>query len=409
MTTATVELDLVTARRLAVSAQLLAGASAAPDVAGLKTVLRRLRCLQLDPISVVAPSHLLVLWSRLGDFDRACLDTLLWDERWLFEYWAHAASLVLTEDYALHAATMRRYPGPSAYGRRVREWLGANEKLRDHILDRLRADGPLRSGAFEDLSEVPWESTGWTGGRNVERMLDHLLLQGRVAVAAREGRRRLWTLAERHLPAGTGTTMPDSAVVAAATEHALRALGVARPQDIRRHFTRDRYPGLDRVLERLCASGRVVRARVEGDGETSYVHADHVPLLDRLDRDGWRPRTVLLSPFDNLVCDRDRTLRLWGFAYRNEMYQPVVKREFGYYVLPVLHGESLVGRVAARCDRARRVLTVEGLYADPGAPVDETVRDGVRASLAALARFAGMDGVVRTGPAAKGWDDVVPA
>jgi uncharacterized protein len=398
-------IDRTTARRLAVSAQLLAG----PPAADLKTVLRTLRCLQLDPVGVVAPSHLLVLWSRLGDFDRAGLDALLWQDRWLFEYWAHAASIVLTEDYPVHAATMRRYPGPSTYGRRVRDWLAANEKLRDHVLDRLRAEGPLPAGAFEDLAAVPWESTGWTGGRNVERMLDHLLLQGRVAVAARNGRARQWTLAERHLAeADRARTMPDAEVVVAATEHSLRALGVAWAQDIRKHFTRDRYPGLERVLQRLVKAGRVERVRVEGDDEPGYVHADHLGLLDRLRGGEWQPRTVLLSPFDNLICDRERTRRLWGFAFRNEMYQPAAKREFGYYVLPVLHGERLIGRVAARADRASRTLRAEGVFAEPDAPADDAARDGIRRSLAALARFAGADRVVRAGSVAKAWDDVVP-
>jgi uncharacterized protein YcaQ len=402
---ATLDLDLGAARRLAVGAQLLAGPPVRAD--GLKTVLRALRCLQLDPIGAVAPSHLLVLWSRLGDFDRAALESLLWRERWLFEYWAHAASIVLTEDYALHAATMRRYPGPSAYGRRVRDWLGANEKLREHILDRLAVGSPLPAGAFEDMAEVPWESTGWTAGRNVERMLDHLLLLGRVTVTARSGRKRLWCLTEQHFPAEViDHGVPETVVVPTAVEYALRALGVARARDIRRHFTRDRYPGLDRVLRALVASGRVVPARVQGDPEPGYVHADSLPLLEAQQ---CQPRTVLLSPFDNLICDRDRTLRLWGFAFRNEMYQPVAKRAYGYYVMPVLHGERLVGRAALRVDRRRRALTVEGLFAEPGAPADEAFRTALRCSLEELARFSGADSVVRAGPVAEEWTSAVPA
>ena len=146
-----------------------------------------------------------------------------------------------------------------------------------------------------------------------------------------------------------------------AAGHALRALGVARARDVERHFTIGRYQGLD--LERM---GWARPVRVEGGSEQWWVHRD---VLARLDED-WRPRTTLLSPFDNLICDRDRTERLWAFAYRNEMYVPKHKRQFGYYVMPVLAGERLIGRVAARVDRKSGVLVVEGMYAEPGAPSD---------------------------------------
>jgi uncharacterized protein YcaQ len=408
MTTTTTTLDLTTARRLAVSAQLLAGAPGPADVEGIKTVLRALRCLQLDPVNAVAPSHLLVLWSRLGDFRRADLDELLWTSRWLFEYWAHAASIVLTEDYPLHAATMRRYPGPSRYGQRVREWLTANVGLREHILRRLAESWPLPSTAFEDRAAVSWQSTGWTGGRNVERMLDHLMMQGAVMVAGRTGRGRLWSPAERWLSdAVRARRLPDTDVVPLAVQHALRALGVARPADIRRHFTRDRYPGLETVLRELESAGRILPVLVEGSAEPSYVHVDHLDLLDRLDDRSWRPRTVLLSPFDNLICDRERTARLWGFAFRNEMYQPKDKREYGYYVMPILHGERLIGRVAARIERKRRLLVIEGVFAEPEAPADETVRYGIRQAIEAMARFGGAADIVVAGPVPEGWHDVV--
>jgi uncharacterized protein YcaQ len=326
--------------------------------------------------------------------------------RWLFEYWAHAASIVLTEDYPLHAATMRRYPGPSTYGQRVRRWMTANEKLRLHILERLAAQWPLASSAFEDLAAEPWESTGWTAGRNVERMLDHLLLQGKVMVVARTGRGRLWGPAEAFLGAeARARTLADADVVTLATEHALRALGVAGVPDIKRHFTRDRYPGLEQVLARLRDAGRVVRVEVETIAEPMYAHAD---LLDRVDDESWQPRTVLLSPFDNLICDRERTQKIWGFTFRNEMYQPKAKREYGYYVLPLLHGERLIGRVAARIDRKRRVLAIEGVYAEADAPVDDAAREGIARTIAALASFGGVAGIVREGPVAEGWRDVVP-
>ncbi|GGS95946.1 hypothetical protein GCM10010156_62710 [Planobispora rosea] len=393
------DLSLESARRLAVACQHLAGPRPGGDPQGLRRVLRTLRCLQLDPVNVVARSHLLVLWSRVGGYDPADLDALLWRERWLFEYWAHAASIVLAEDYPIHQVMMRGYPSArSRYGQRVRDWLEANAALRDHVLDRLRREGPLPAAGFDDLAAVPWESSGWTGGRSVDRMLDFLWLQGHIMVAGREGRRRRWDLAGNWLPEWAGTEPPPpEEAVARATGHALRALGVARAADIERHFTRERYPGLAGVLERLEAAGQVVPAEVEGGAERWYVHRDVLGLLEHT----WEPRTTLLSPFDNLICDRERTERLWGFAFRTEMYVPRHRRQYGHYIMPILHGDRLIGRLVPRLDRRRGVLEVEGVFPEADTPADEAVTGAVGRAVAELAAFTGArevaygDGVAR--------------
>jgi uncharacterized protein len=377
-------LSLDQARRLAVRSQHLAGPQPGPGRDGLRQVLRGLRVLQVDPVNVVARNQLLVLWSRLGGFDRADLDTLLWRERWLFEYWAHSASIVLTEDYPIRQLMMRNYR-ITVESDRLQAWLAANDDFRRYILDLLRDSGPLPGGAIEDRAAVGWVSTGWTHGRNVERMLDILWKQGVVMVAGRDGLRRLWGLAD--FPAAE--ELPQAEAVARAAEHSLRALGVARARDVERHFTIGRYPGLD--LER---AGWARPARVEGGTEQWWAHQD---VLVRLDED-WVPRTTLLSPFDNLICDRDRTERLWGFAYRNEMYVLKDKRQFGYYVMPVLAGERLTGRVAAQVDRRSGVLVIEGMYNEPGVPQDPALP----AAIDSLASFAGAGAVSYAAPAAFG-------
>ncbi|MEV6864967.1 crosslink repair DNA glycosylase YcaQ family protein [Streptosporangium subroseum] len=350
-------------------------------------MLRTLRCLQLDPVNVVARSHLLVLWSRVGHYDPADLDVLLWRERWLFEYWAHAASIVLAEDYPIHHVMMRGYPaGRSGYGQRVHDWLETNDGLRQHVLDRLREAGPLPIGGFDDCATVPWASSGWTNGRNVDRMLDFLWFQGQITVAGREGRRRHWNLTERWLPEWVGgEPLPQEEAVSLAAEHALRALGVARAIDIERHFTRDRYPALAAALDRLERSGRVLLAQVEGGIEQWYVHRDVVGLLER----DWEPRTTLLSPFDNLICDRERTERLWGFTFRTEMYVPKDKRLYGHYILPILHGERLIGRLVPRLDRRRGLLEIEGMFPEAETLADEATTRAVGRAVAELGAFVG--------------------
>jgi uncharacterized protein YcaQ len=380
-------LSLEQARRLAVRSQHLAGPQnpGSTGIDEMRRVLRGLRVLQIDPVNVVARSHLLVLWSRLGAFDRADLEALLWQERWLFEYWAHAASIVLTEDYPIHRAMMLQYRATVAT-RPQRDWLAANEDFRRYVLDQLQDGGPLPGDAFEDRAAVSWTSTGWTNGRNVERMLDILWKQGVVMVAGRDGLRRLWGLAE--FPAVEDP--PQEEVVARAAGYALRALGVARARDVERHFTIGRYPGLD-----LEQAGWARPVRVEGGSEQWWVHQDVLGLLD----EEWRPRTTLLSPFDNLICDRERTERLWGFTYRNEMYVPKRKRRFGCYVMPVLAGERLVGRVVPRMDRRRGELVVEGVFAEEGCA--EVLADRpVVAAIESLASFAGGGSVSYSGAVA---------
>jgi uncharacterized protein YcaQ len=231
---------------------------------------------------------------------------------------------------------------------------------------------------------VAWRSSGWTNGRNVERMLDFLWFQGQVMVAGREGRTRLWDLTEHRLPEWARTApLPREEAVTRAAEHALRALGVARASDIERHFIRDRYPGLAEMLSGLEASGRVVPAEVEGGDERWYVHRDVLGLLER----DWVPRTTLLSPFDNLICDRERAQRLWGFTFRTEMYVPKDKRQYGHYIMPILHGERLVGRLVPRLDRRRARLEIEGLFPEPAMPADAATAVG--RAVAELAAFAG--------------------
>jgi uncharacterized protein YcaQ len=287
---------------------------------------------------------------------------------------------VLTEDYPIHQLLMRQYRvTPESAVKQA--WLAANDDFRRYVLDLLADSGPLPGEAIEDRAAVSWVSTGWTHGRNVDQMLDILWKQGHIMVAGRDGLRRLWGPADFPVV----EELPQAEIVTRAAEHSLRALGVARSRDVERHFTMGRYPGLD--LDHATWARPV---RVEGGTEQWWAHRD---ALGRLDEE-WLPRTTLLSPFDNLICDRDRTERLWDFAYRNEMYAPKAKRQYGYYVMSVLAGERLTGRIAARADRKKNVLVIEGMYPEPGAPPDPALP----AALGSLASFAGADAVSYTGP-----------
>jgi uncharacterized protein len=396
------------ARRLAISCQRLAGSRPPGSADGILDLVRHLGCVQLDPTAVVAPSHRLVLWSRLGSYDTADLERLRWDTRQLFEYWAHAASIVPTQDYPIHAQTMRSYArGDSAWSRRFQRWIGENLALKRHVLRELRRRGPLPAGAFEDRSVQPWQSAGWTSGRNVERVLSYLWITGTAVVAGRQAGTRYWDLSKRWLPAWTPRDrLSEIQVVGQAAQRALRALGIARPIDIQRHFIRDRYPGLPGILKRLQADGTILPVSVvDRSGTwpgTWFIHAQDVPLLDRIEAGDWQPRTALLSPFDNLICDRQRTRLMFDFDFSIEIYVPADRRRYGYYVLPILHGDHFIGRIDAAVDRKRNDFSLRAIHSENGS-ANRDSGAAAAATVADLATYLGAKTVTAAGALPSGW------
>ena len=306
----TVTLD--EARRIAIRAQLLDGSAR-----GVLPTVRKLGFLQLDPIATVATPQHLVLWSRLGTFHTGELDRLLWQQRKLFEWNAFVWPI---EDLALIQALMRgRRADRSLWGRRVSEWLSENAGFRRYVLRELERRGPLLSRELEDRAVGAREDHRWHGSRRVGQMLGHLHVRGMVAVVGRRSGQRLWDLAERWYP--DTDTVPLREARRALAERRFRALGV-----------------------RL----------VHGEWRAHPAVTDG-PVPDR---------ATLLSPFDRLIHDRDRAEALFGFRYRLEMYVPPAKREYGYYVLPLLVGDRLVGLAEPRFNRKTRTLEVLGRWGD---------------------------------------------
>ena len=325
------EIPVEEARRIAVRAQGLAGGST-----GVLETVRRLGFLQLDPISVVAPPQHLVLWSRLGPFDTAELDRLLWQERKLVEW---DAFLYPVEDLPVLRTLMRRRDRPVDL--RIIAWVKEHAAFRRYVLKELRERGPLLSREIEDAPGHRRADHRWWGQRKMGLMLECLSARGEVAVVGRRGKQRVWDLAERWYP--ETERVPLAKAKRLIDEKRFRSLGVR--------------------LER----GRLL------------VHPEA--------EDGAIPeRVTFLSPFDRLVHDRDRAEALWGFFYRLEMYVPAAKREYGYYVLPILSGDRLVGRIEPVFDRREKVLRVKGLWWETQAkPVD------LEEPLTSLASFLGAE------------------
>jgi uncharacterized protein YcaQ len=320
-----------------VRAQLLDGSAG-----GVLDTVQKLGFLQLDPISSVAPPQHLVLWSRLGPtYDRDELDRLLWEERKLFEWNAFIWPI---EDLPLVRARMKRpLLGKYSWERRATEFLKANPRFKRYVLKELERRGPLLSRELDDHSVSRWNSDGWTGDRSVSVMLEILHSRGDVAVVGRRSGQRVWDLAERWYPETETVPLEESDRLLA--QKRLRALGV--------WLEKDRW----------------------------MAHPDAVdgPVPDRV---------TFLSPFDRLIKDRDRTEALWDFHYRLEMYVPKAKRQYGYYVLPILRGDRLVGRIDPVLDRKRNVLVVNGVFEEPGVRFPKRA---VQTALKSLAHFVGAE------------------
>ena len=215
--------------------------------------------------------------------------------------------------------------------------MDANAAFRRYVLRELRRRGPLRTRDLEDRAVEGWQTGGWNDdGKSTAMMLELLWARGEVMIAGRDGQQRLWDLAERCVPVDQ-PRLSKTALARRVVEAHLLARGVATPTQIARTFD-GRPAGWERALETLVREGVAIPVRVGDLNGPWYAHAD---VLDR----SFRPRTTLLSPFDDLVSDRDHTEQLFGFRFRLEIYVPKAKREFGYFVLPILHGDRLIGRI----------------------------------------------------------------
>jgi len=301
------------ARRIAVRSQLLDGSAT-----GVLDTVRRLGFLQMDPIATVARPQELVLFSRLGPFDAAELDRLLWEDRKLFEY---DAFIYPIEDLPLQKARMakRRRGGKLKRDEWVRDFLRTNARFRRHVLRELERNGPLLSRDLEHDLMPSGEGHRWWGDRQVRLMLEILTMRGEIGVAGRVGKQRLWDLGTRVFPETEKLTWREAERELAARR--FRALGV----------------------------------RFEKGEWVAHPDVSDEPVPDR---------ATLLSPFDRLIHDRARAEALWDFYYRLEMYVPKPKREYGYYVLPLLAGDRLVGRAEPRFDRKTGTLELLGAWGD---------------------------------------------
>lgn len=350
------------ARQLAVRAQLLDAVR--PSL--VAEVVEELTVVNIDPTSAIAPSEDHLLWSRLGaGYEHGLLKQAVEDDRTVFEYDGMYRAML---DLPLYQALMRQ---PLRYAE-TRQWMDDNAGFRRDILARLRDEGPLRTGEIPDTAQRSWGSTGWTNNRNVTQMLEILTRLGEIAIAGRTGRERWWDLAERVYPPG----LPELDLAEAEQQRdarRLQSLGIARarqtavplePMDVG-------AAGEEAVVEDIPGTWRVDPVALAGLGRP------------------FAGRTALLSPFDRLVFDRTRAQALFDYEYILEMYKPAAKRRWGYFALPILHGDRLIGKLDAKADRKAGLLRVFAVHRDVA--WDDEAVEAVTTEIRSLADWLGLE------------------
>jgi uncharacterized protein YcaQ len=366
------ELSRTDARRIAVRAQLLDGTRPVD----LAETVRHLTLLQYDLTAAVAPNAELVVWSRLGS---ACPRNAVPDaveEQSLIDL---NGLLRPVEDLVLYRAEMAEWPGVDEVPDWLQgqaAWVEANDGFRRDLLVELQRDGPLTRADLPDTCTVPWRSSGWNNNRNVAMMLEMLVLRGEVAVSGHQGRDRLWDIAERIYP--NDEVVPSAEAMRVRNERRLRSLGIARA---RGPVSPGEPNGVDEVGEPAVIDG------VKGTWRVDPSYLDGT----------FTGRAAVLSPLDRLVFERKRMAEIFDFDYQLEMYKPAAKRRWGYWAMPILYGDRLVGKVDAATDQARGVLQVNAIHRD--LPFSKTMFEKVDRELRDLAAWLEVDLVLP----AEGW------
>jgi len=343
----------------------------------VRAIIRQMHVLQIDTIHVVARSPYLVLWSRLGDYDPRWLDDLL-AEGALFEYWSHAACFLPIEDYPLYR------PGVWMGGR-ARKWLDEHPTIAETVLNHIRANGGARSSDFE---RSDGQKGAWWNWKEEKIALEYLFYAGELMIRKRHNFQRIYDLRERVLL--DYDKLPEVSLADAHDQFVLntiQALGVTKAEWIADYF-RLKKADANAALKRLEKQDKVIMVEVEGWKAPGYVHPDNLKMLKAAQK-GQIPRskTTFLSPFDPLVWDRARTLDLFGFDYKIEVYTPAPKRKYGYFTLPILYNNALIGRLDPKAHRKEGIFEVRAFHLEPGVIADDEMAAEIKAALQACAAW----------------------
>jgi uncharacterized protein YcaQ len=343
----------------------------------VRAIIRQMHILQIDTINVIARSPYLVLWSRLGDYNPRWLEDLL-AEGALFEYWSHAACFLPIEDYPLYR------PGVWLGGR-ARKWLDDHPAVAETVLNHIRTNGEARSSDFE---RTDGQKGSWWNWKEEKIALEYLFYAGDLMIRKRQNFQRIYDLRERVL--ADSDRLPDLSLADAHDQFVLntiQALGVTKADWIADYF-RLKKADVNAALKRLDKSDALRTVEVEGWKTPGYVHPDNWPAIEAA-ANGEIPtsKTTFLSPFDPIVWDRRRALDLFNFDYKIEVYTPAPKRKYGYFTLPILYNNRLIGRLDPKAHRKEGIFEVKALHFEPGVKVNKALVKAIKSALQACAKW----------------------
>lgn len=350
------------ARRLALNAQLLDGKTKLPSgKKGIAQVIEKIGYVQIDTISVVERAHNHTLWTRRADYKGQMLHELQATDRQIFEYWGHAMSYLPMRDYRFYLPQMKKFCDP--YSKWEKQRYEKYGHLMKPVLERIRKEGPLGSKDFAHATDK--KGGTWWDWRPAKVALEMLFWRGDLMITERRNFHRVYDLTERVLPDGIDTTFPDDLEIGRFfVRRALNSYGVATQNEIREHIRAVDKEIIERYLNEMIESNEIVKISVGKNKSDYYALPESLEKLNNLKRAS--KKIHILSPFDNLIIQRERTKQLFDFDYTIECYVPAAKRKFGYFILPILWGDKFVGRMDAKAERKKKVFIIRKLYFENG-------------------------------------------
>ncbi|QDU11045.1 winged helix-turn-helix domain-containing protein [Gimesia aquarii] len=369
----TIKLPLKSAQRLMVASQKLTGPALDPV-----QIIEHLGYVQIDTISVVERAHHHVFWSRNPKYSPTDLDNLI-ESRDAFEYWSHAASYLPMKDY--------RYSLPlkKEFQKREASWYPKDLKMMKQVLTRIRKEGPLRSKDFEMTKKG---KSGWWDWKPAKKALERLFLEGKLEITRREGFQKVYDLPENVIPGSVDTTLPSETDYARfLIQRTLQHHGLASVSEIAYMRKAQTKKTVLTTLNEMVAAGEISQVAVEGVDEPYFALRQ---ALENIPRVG--PKIHILSPFDNLIIQRNKLITLFDFDYKIECYVPAPKRKYGYFSLPVLQGSRFVARIDCKADRSKHKLIVQSIHYEKN--VDQSLlQKKMKSKLLAFAKFNGCNAV----------------
>ncbi len=370
------------ARQVILHSQGLGG-NVAPNLEGrLEQVVENLGYVQIDTISVITRAHHHTLWARVPGYQEENLNRLMQHKK-VFEYWSHAASYLPMCDYRFSLFRKKMYASGIVH------WFREdNPKMKKYVLQRIRAEGPLQSRDFEFVRKTPGN---WYEWKPAKRALEQLFMEGALMVAERKGFQKVYDLAERVYPEGTGMSVPTETQFC---EHligrAIDANGLVNLPEIS-YLRGHARKGVQHGIKQLVKDGLISELTVATKG-IYYGKKEQIEKI--LAGPRIKKQVHLLSPFDNAVIQRKRLAAFFDFDYLIECYVPEAKRKFGYFCLPVLYGDRFVARLDPKADRASKTFYIHSFFPEKGWKPDAAFAREFAGKLKALAAFSGCDAIV---------------